>query len=188
MKYPYFTSSYYIRGFFGEHRWLSNFHLAPFSGLMIRDGVTEQLTFPSVENFYQYRKLLFADADKTLLEACLACSPIESKRLGKNVDLGPKQIHWDTVKRLTVMEEGINSKFRQNPDLMEKLLATDGKHLEESNSWGGKFWGVSYIQKFINGEMSALGDKWDKIGGKNMLGHLLMKTRAQLFLENFNKG
>ena len=184
MKYPYFTSAYYIRGFFGEHRWLSNFHLAPFSGLMMRDGTTEQLTFPSVENFYQYRKLLFADADKTLIDVCLTCSPLQAKRLGKNVDLGPKKIHWDTVKRLTEMEEGISNKFRQNPDLRDKLLATDGKYLEESNSWGDRFWGVSYVSD-KNGEKSVLGDTWNKIGGKNMLGHILMKTRAQLFLENF---
>lgn len=185
MKYPYFTSSYYIRGFFGEHRWLSNFHLAPFSGLMMRDGVTEQLTFPSVENFYQYRKLLFADpGHKLILQACLSCSPAESKKLGQQADLGPKQIHWDTVKRLTVMEEGVRNKFRQNPDLRDKLLATDGKHLEESNSWGDKFWGVSCIPD-SRGDLSILGDRWRKIGGKNMLGHILMKTRAQLFLENF---
>ena len=182
MKYPYFTSSYYIRGFFGEHRWLSNFHLAPFTGLMMRDGLTEQLTFPSVENFYQYRKLLFADADKTLVNACITCSPAEAKRFGKQVDLGDKQSYWNAVKRMIVMEEGITNKFRQNPELAAKLMATDGKHLEESNSWGDKFWGVSYISD-SNGEMSILGDRWDKIGGKNMLGHLLIKTREQLFLE-----
>jgi predicted NAD-dependent protein-ADP-ribosyltransferase YbiA (DUF1768 family) len=60
------------------------------------------------------------------------------------------------------MHDIVWSKFSQNPKLARKLLATGGRYLEETNWWGDKVWGV------------YRGD------GQNLLGKILMDTRARL--------
>jgi len=62
------------------------------------------------------------------------------------------------------MEEILYLKFTQNPDLGDKLLATEGL-IEEKNSWGDTFWGTC------------------EGVGQNHLGRLLMKTREKLCLK-----
>lgn len=180
-SYPYFTSGYYIKGFFGPHRYLSNFHQCPIVGTVIEDGVSKEITFRSSENAYQYRKALMAKADPTILSALVTCSPAESKSLAKLTDLGDFKPQWDYQKKY-IMEETVLAKFRQNPDIQEQLLATRECYLEEANSWGDKYWGVSYIQNTV-GERSVLGDYWTKVGGRNCLGAILMKVRETLYLE-----
>jgi predicted NAD-dependent protein-ADP-ribosyltransferase YbiA (DUF1768 family) len=54
------------------------------------------------------------------------------------------------------------SKFTQNADLKEKLLATGKRYLEETNWWNDVTWGVC------------------KEVGQNLLGEILMDTRAHL--------
>jgi len=67
---------------------------------------------------------------------------------------------WDEVK-VALMEEILYLKFTQNPDLRDKLLATEGL-IEEKNSWGDTFWGTC------------------EGVGQNHLGRLLMKTRDKI--------
>lgn len=54
------------------------------------------------------------------------------------------------------------SKFLQNPDLRDALIATGDAVLEEGNSWGDIYWGK------VNGR------------GTNMLGQILMDIREKL--------
>jgi ribA/ribD-fused uncharacterized protein len=86
------------------------------------------------------------------------------------------------MQRTTVMEKALNLKFRQNLQLRDALLETGEKYLEESNNWKDTYWGVSYSMS-LSGQRSNLGDNWNKEGGKNMLGHLLMKLRETLYIE-----
>mgnify|MGYP001366417597 CR=1 FL=1 len=83
----------------------------------------------------------------------------ESKKLSrrKKVDTA----WWDERKE-RVMREILWAKFTQNPELRAALLETGGRELEEANWWGDRFWGT------VNGE------------GRNVLGRLLMETRAAL--------
>ena len=72
---------------------------------------------------------------------------------------------WE-LRKVRTMREIIWAKFSQNPDLAQKLLETGDRYLEETNWWGEKIWGV------YQGE------------GQNLLGIILMETRARLAKEN----
>ena len=67
------------------------------------------------------------------------------------------------------MLDVVRAKFDQHPDLAQKLLATGDEELVEGNDWGDIYWGVY------------------KGHGKNMLGKILMRVRAELRGENPDK-
>ena len=85
--------------------------------------------------------------------------PHQSKQAGRDLLL---REDWEEVK-VSVMEDILRAKFTQNPDLMEKLSATKQALLVEGNNWKDTFWGFDYLLGY----------------GKNMLGQLLMKIRAE---------
>jgi ribA/ribD-fused uncharacterized protein len=115
-----------IEGFFGEYRFLSNFHIAPI--------VWEGLTYPSTEHAYQAAKSLDVQERKRI--AALA-TPKEARRAGQKIKLRPD---WDRVK-LEIMTEITRLKY-QHPDLRERLLATGDSYLEETNWWRDRYWGT----------------------------------------------
>ncbi len=115
-----------IEGFFGEYRFLSNFHMAPITW--------EGVTYPSTEHAYQAAKSLNVQERKRI--AALE-TPKEARRAGQNVKLRPD---WDRVK-LHIMTELTRLKF-QHSDLRERLLATGDAYLEETNWWRDRYWGV----------------------------------------------
>lgn len=118
-----------INGFFGEHRWLSNFYGA--------DIVYEGLHFPSVEHAYVYSK--YSNKPKELNQF-LELTAGQVKRLGKTIDI---RSDFDEIK-VDVMAELVFCKFSdRNPKLVQKLLDTGDAHISETNSWGDTFWGVN---------------------------------------------
>lgn len=86
-----------------------------------------------------------------------AKTPGDAKRRGRQVDL---RSGWERMKR-DRMRSVVRAKFRQNPDLLEQLVATAGVELVEHNSWGDTTWGK------VNGR----GDNW--------LGQILMDLRQE---------
>lgn len=116
-----------IYGFFGDYRWLSNFHLS--------SVVYEGQVFPSVENAFQAAKVDKADRD-----LFLTCTPSEAKKMGREVDMIYPVKYWDAIK-VAIMSQLIQYKYSQ-PELGSALKATRGKYLEETNWWNDKFWGV----------------------------------------------
>ncbi len=86
--------------------------------------------------------------------------PSRAKRKGRQVKL---RADWEQVK-YGIMEEIVRAKFTQNAELREKLLATGDAELIEGNTWGDTCWGVD----LRNGK------------GRNCLGKILMKVRAEL--------
>lgn len=112
------------------------------------------INYPTVEHFFQASK---ATSPEIHQEIAAVPFPSQAKQRGRHIKLRPD---WSMI-REGVMETGLRQKFEQHPELKEKLLATGDAHLEEGNTWGDKFWGVCY------GE------------GKNKLGYLLMKLRAE---------
>ncbi len=84
----------------------------------------------------------------------------EAKKRGRKV---PLRSDWETVKE-TLMEEIIREKFRQNPSIAQALRETGDLELKEGNTWNDTFWGVN----------ARTGE------GKNRLGNILMKIRAEL--------
>ena len=86
--------------------------------------------------------------------------PKNAKKAGRleKIDIA----EWNK-NRVPLMTDILRAKF-SIPELREKLLATGNAYLEEGNSWGDTFWGVS-----------------EKTGeGSNRLGRILMEIRMEL--------
>lgn len=134
-----------INSFRGEYRFLSNFWPAP-----LWYG---NFLWPTSEHAYQAAKTLDLDEQISIHE--MAKTPGQAKRLGQRVT---KRDDWEEIK-LQKMFEIVKEKFWQNPDLMQKLLATGDAELIEGNTWGDTYWGQ------CNGV------------GENHLGKILMEIR-----------
>lgn len=135
-----------INCFRGEHVFLSNFYITP----VTYNG----LTFTNSEAAFQAQKCENQNERETFCHM----GPKEAKRQGRRVKL---RMGWNKM-RVDIMHSIVYAKFTQNPDLREKLLATGDAHLEEGNTWGDRFWGVS-------GGI-----------GQNHLGKILMDVRRDL--------
>ena len=120
-----------IKGFFGEFRFLSNFHVC--------HVVFENILFPSSEAAYMAAKT----KDMGLRERFVLTNPKESKKLGRSIALRP---NWDNL-RLDVMFLIVYDKFYRNADIRQKLLKTGDKYLEETNHWKDMFYGVDYYSE-----------------------------------------
>lgn len=181
----YFTSSYYIKGFFGPNRFLSNFYPSPIRLTIINDGNIKEYSVPTSENLYQRMKASFCK-QTSILSQFETCSPSEAKNLGRSFEMTETQkTAWDLRKNY-YMRQCVYYKFAQNPDLLKQLLATRGKYLEEANTWGDSYWGVSYHHSGPDGIKNDLGDYLKPEGGQNMLGNILMYTREEFFMKENN--
>jgi len=136
--------------FQGQYRFLSNFW--PCS-IKYPACLPEPFdTFASAEHVFQAMKCE-NEAEKYLIRDAETAG--KAKRLGRKVQI---RKDWDQIKN-GIMFKIVMNKFKQNPDLAEKLLATNDEELIEGNDWGDTYWGV------CNGQ------------GHNHLGKLLMKVR-----------
>ncbi|KKU19060.1 MAG: Swarming motility protein ybiA [Parcubacteria group bacterium GW2011_GWA2_46_10] len=133
-----------VYGFFGEYYFLSNFFPAEIKFMGIK--------FRSVEHAFQAHKYPLEERSQfTEVDAD------EAKRLGRAAPNFNGE-YWDRV-RDNLMFSLVLYKFSNNEELREKLLATGGKYLEETNDWDDHYWGV------CNGE------------GDNKMGKTLMTVR-----------
>lgn len=144
-----------ITEFIGEYHFLSNFHPAPF--------VWDNIMWKNSEAAYQAAKS--ADRGVQLRIASLA-TPGEAKRVGRLIEMRPD---WEEIK-LGMMYDIVLEKFKQNPDLLKKLLDTGDAQLVEGNNWHDTFWGVCPPESD---------------NGKNHLGRILMKIRKELKVFSF---
>ena len=133
----------------GKPTFLSNMFDAPVEV----DGVT----YKNVEAAFQAQKEKDPEARKRFANM----SGKEAKAAGRAVRLTPNEVNEWNDRRTETMYRILQAKFDQNPDLMKKLLASQGYDLEEGNTWGDVFWGT------VNGK------------GENNLGKLLMKVRDE---------
>ena len=133
-----------IRGFFGEYRFLSNFTPATIK--------FEGDYYSSVEHAYVAAKTL-SPRERELIRMVESAGKI--KIIGRRLTLRPE---WNKL-RISFMRSFLEQKFNY-PKYKELLLKTGSAYLEETNSWGDTFWGVS------NG------------CGLNTLGQLLMSIRT----------
>lgn len=112
------------------------------------------ITYTSGEAAFQAQK----STDPEVKESFTHLNPSEAKKKGRHVAL---RADWEEVK-LDVMAKVVEAKFSQNPILRLKLRKTGSAQLEESNTWGDRYWGI------MNGM------------GKNHLGQILMTIRSRL--------
>jgi ribA/ribD-fused uncharacterized protein len=139
-----------IKGFFGRYRIFSNYEPSPIS--------YRGYVFCSVENAFQASKVLGTDG-VGLFEEFVFMTPQRSKRLGRKVKV---RSDWEDVK-YNIMRDLVYKKFETHQDLLDILIATKDKYLEETNHWNDTYYGVNYK----TGE------------GQNNLGKILMSVRAE---------
>jgi len=93
----------------------------------------------------------------------------EAKKLGRRVKL---RSDWESVK-IPIMAELVRQKFKNNPALLEKLLATGDDMLVEENTWHDNFYG------------DCICPRCRHIPGLNKLGHILMDLRKRCQTEGY---
>ena len=148
------VNTFGIFGFFDEYRFLSNFQDAP---LLLQGQYADGIRYPTSEHAYMAQKT--RDLVERQRIAALP-RPSMAKDEGQLIVL---RADWETYKQHAMLA-AIRAKFRQNPELAQRLLATHLLYLEETNNWGDQYWGV------VDGV------------GLNMLGKILMQVRMELQL------
>lgn len=141
-----------------ETRFLSNFYPYKKDGRYLHDVTieVEGLLFDCVECAYQAAK-----TDDIFLKARISkMNPYEVVEMSKAGQI-PVKADWDS-RKLDVMYALVKQKFSKHNDLKRMLLGTGEMLLEEGNTWGDTYWGIS-----------------DGIG-ENNLGKILMKVRTEL--------
>jgi ribA/ribD-fused uncharacterized protein len=144
---------YGIFGFFGEYRFLSNFELC---SVTTDDG----RIYTSSEAAYMAQKT----NDLTTRDKFTKLSPKEARQFGQTI---PLKWDWNNY-RLIAMFDVTMRKYTQNPELKNKLLATQNKYLEETNDWQDNFWGKDPSVSVVDST------------GVNMLGKTIMAVRGIL--------
>ncbi len=97
-----------IKGFFGEYRFLSNFHLC--------DVKVGGIVYPSSEHAYMALKTTDKKVRRQIRDLT---SPVDAKKFGRTIELRP---NWDSL-RLVAMRKVVLAKFWQNKDLGLTLMA-----------------------------------------------------------------
>lgn len=138
-----------IEYFKGDYFFLSNFYVI--------DVEYEGKIYPTSEHAYVAAKTLDL---KIRDDISILSTPGKAKRFGREIEL---RSDWEDVK-IREMRVILDNKF-SIPEMEEKLLATEGMELIETNNWGDVFWGVDV-----------------KGNGANNLGKLLMGIRNEKLL------
>lgn len=181
-KAIYKVTDTHVYGFFDKHRFLSNFHLHSIE--------YEDILYPSNENAYHAAKIFPGDLQPLLMKEAdeitpreitrldfASFTPNESKSKGRAISLRADwlqklpndQIIFDAS---GILIEQVRDKIMydlnvikfSNPYLLNLLLETGDRYLEETNWWRDDYWGV------YHGPMGAQ--------GLNKLGRILMKIRG----------
>lgn len=116
-----------ITSFRGQHAFLSNFYTAPIE----RRGIL----YPTAEHAYQAAK---TGSRKMKRRIAASPSPKLAKHLGYKVEL---RDDWEEVK-FRIMLNIVRMKFKQNPNLIPRLLATWPEGLIHDNTHGDTLWGT----------------------------------------------
>lgn len=135
-----------IDSFTDEYYFLSNFS----DSVFVYDGIQYQ----NAESAFQAQKC----ENRIEREQFSTLNSTEAKKLGRKISL---RKDWEAIK-VDQMRQIVSEKFRQNPDLKEKLINTGDAYLEEGNTWGDRIWGT------VDGR------------GANLLGQILMTLREEL--------
>lgn len=143
-----------ITSFLGNNRFLSNFYPV--------EVKYKGVAYPTAEHAFQADK---TDLSEEKLRIRTAKTPGDAKRLGRRCTL---RTDWEFVKD-KVMEEILRSKFWNNA-LKGMLVATGDAVLVEGNTWGDRYWGAVL--------------RGGRFVGKNRLGELLMKIRAEFAVDH----
>ena len=117
--------------------------------------------YKTVEHFYQASKY----NDPVIINKILSCNtPKEASIIGR--DRNNKRINDFKSIKLDKMYEANLEKFKQNPDILKKLLETGEEEIREMTV-KESYWGVG-----------------PNLDGENHMGIILMKVRNELKMNN----
>jgi ribA/ribD-fused uncharacterized protein len=128
-------------------------------------------TFNCAEQFMMHGKaMLFEDAESAA-KILAAAHPRQHKALGRKVTPFDDAV-WKK-ERIAIVRAGSRAKFTQNPELLDKLLATKGTTLVEASPYD-KIWGIGLAATDARAKDPA---QWK---GQNLLGKILTELRDEL--------
>lgn len=146
-----------------ENNCLSQFYPVHFA----IDGII----YKSAEQYYMAQKARFFDDQESLQKIIKSKSPLEAKKLGRNVKNFDEN-QWQQV-RFEIVVQGNKHKFMQNSKLGNYLQSTCGKILIEASPHDA-IWGIGLSQDDPDVHDP---EKWP---GENLLGFALMKVRDEI--------
>lgn len=146
-----------------KNGYLSNWYPSMFT--------SEDICFSSMEQYMMYKKaMMFGDA--AIAERIMAIADVaEIKALGREVS-NYNDLIWSGCRQIVVFN-GLLEKFRQNPELKDRLLSTGDAVLAEC-AVKDRIWGIGLSMKDPD-RMDM--EKWQ---GQNLLGFALMAVRTCL--------
>lgn len=150
-----------------ENGYLSNWYLSDFC--------TGSVSYSSMEQYMMYQKALLFQNMEIARQILSTTNVGKIKALGRSVR-NYQDVLWNGLRQLIVYE-GLLEKFRQNPELREKLLATRG-HLLAECAVQDRIWGIGLSMK---DERRFNLEQWQ---GQNLLGFSLMRVRTVLEAED----
>jgi ribA/ribD-fused uncharacterized protein len=127
------------------------------SNFFLSPMIIQGKEYLTVEHWFQSQKFTDSEVQEKIR---LAPTPASAKALGKKRHPSFRS-DWDSL-REDIMMEGIRAKFDQNIVLYGNLLKTGTAELKEQSPWDS-YWGTGRSGN-----------------GKNRMGVLLMKLRAEL--------
>lgn len=143
----------------------------PFSQWEPCKFIVDGITYNSSEQYMMaYKARVFGDKD-TLDRIMEAEHPRDQKKLGRQVK-GFNADRWANIAR-EIVYEGNYAKFTQNPELLEKLLATEGTTLVEASPHDC-VWGIGLREDDPDAQDRAT---WK---GTNWLGEILTGLRHDI--------
>ena len=131
----------------------------------------DRITFTHAEQYMMYGKAKLFDDHATAAAILMAAHPSEQKRLGQQVKNFHEHI-W-VQERERIVKAGNRAKFKQNPDMLAALLATDGTVLVEASPTD-RIWGIGLA---VDDPRALDQTQWL---GLNLLGFALTDLRAEL--------
>ena len=147
----------------------------PFSQWEFCPFEVEGIKYNCAEQYMMAKKADIYNDMITLIAIMKSSDPKEQKALGRKVQ-GFNKEHWDTIARDFVYV-GNYAKFSQNPELLTKLVETQGTTLVEASPYD-TIWGIGLSEK---DKLALSRDTWK---GTNWLGETLTKVRDDIIAEN----
>lgn len=155
------TDTFYLFG--GRLSVFSNFHRSHF--------ILNDKSFFCNEQYYGWRKCLFAKDERAAQEILRSDDPTEIKQTADQVRVDYKA--WITGDAKQVMIAGLTAKFSQNQKLKEALLATGTKTMVECSMYD-KQWSIGLAMSDPRAEDCTT---WQ---GNNLLGVCLDEVKRNL--------
>ncbi|PAV88147.1 hypothetical protein WR25_17758 [Diploscapter pachys] len=186
--------------FSGFQHWLSNMSPSPIT--------IDEVTYPSVEHYYQACKVYLLGNNDLSSKISTVKNPQQTKsqarKLLNGVATKEKVEEWKMKDAPKILQYALKVKFTQNPELRKKLLETKDAilaHAFKNDSVFATGCGEADVKKWAeekSGELVKIPvdftedpDKFKYVPlvgqGKNLLGFILMRIRAEIRQEDAAK-